>query len=460
MSWLLVLLGCPAPVESDPPVLVESDVPPLPETDASPFSSPAEAVDFDPDPDIVRVSLTAAAFDVDGISQWKYAYNGQVPGPTLRAKVGDTLIVDLENALAAPTTVHWHGVRTPFAMDGVPWMTDPVEPGETFEYSFVLDRPGTFWYHPHFDSAGQVDGGLYGVLIVEDPTEPAVDVDVVAVFDSAAESKADTGLSVMGHGGGDPHTGGNLLDWLVNGLTEPTLEVPGGTRIRARLLNASNTGYLDLRWPNARRIGGDQGLLAAPEDDWAGLVLAPGDRAEVEWLIGGAAFSLVDYPYSLAGGTALGQEQTLMRVENTSEADAPDPLPFVWSGALPTPDPGYSDIVWVFQGEEDTWMINGEQFPDVTIPEVTVGDTVIVEVRNLSSSEHPFHLHGHSFEVLSVDGVAPELRRIEDTINVAIRGVVRLRFVADNPGDWMAHCHILPHADGGMMTILRVNPAG
>ena len=103
------------------------------------------------------------------------------------------------------------------------------------------------------------------------------------------------------------------------------------------------------------------------------------------------------------------------------------------------------------------WLMNGEVFPNVEIGEVDFGDEVIIEVRNLSPAEHPYHLHGIAFEVLSVDGEAPAARRIEDTINVGIYGTVRLRLVADNPGDWMSHCHILPHADGGMMTVLRVH---
>ena len=102
------------------------------------------------------------------------------------------------------------------------------------------------------------------------------------------------------------------------------------------------------------------------------------------------------------------------------------------------------------------WFISGERFPDVTVEELALGADVVVEVRNLSASEHPFHLHGHDFEVLSVDGIPPELRLVEDTINVRVHQRVRLRLLADNPGDWMAHCHILPHADEGMMTVLRV----
>ena len=112
----------------------------------------------------------------------------------------------------------------------------------------------------------------------------------------------------------------------------------------------------------------------------------------------------------------------------------------------------------MFSGSDEggEWLMNGETFPNVTVEEVALNSEVIIEVRNLSPSEHPFHLHGHGFEVLSIDGVAPAYRTFEDTVNVGIRQRLRLKLTANNPGFWMTHCHILPHAGHGMMTVLRV----
>ncbi len=98
--------------------------------------------------------------------------------------------------------------------------------------------------------------------------------------------------------------------------------------------------------------------------------------------------------------------------------------------------------------------INGQTFPDIAPDEVPQGS----EIVNVSPVHHPFHLHGMTFEVLSVDGVAPPYRTVEDTFDVGVRQVVRLLIQADNPGDWMSHCHILPHASNGMMTVLTVLP--
>lgn len=408
--------------------------------------SPAEATDLDPAPDVLQVRLTAAK-NPEG-SLFLYAYNGQNPGPTLRAKLGDTLVVELDNQLDGPTTIHWHGLHVPFEMDGVAWMRDPVGPGETFTYRFELQQAGTFWYHPHFDTDRQVEGGLHGVLIVEDPAEPATDEELVLVFDAADEPRH----------GSEAHGHGKIVTaWRVNGATRPTFSAQGGQTVRVRMLNASNAGYLALSGGAIEVIGGDQGLLSArarPER----LVLGPGDRAELEWRLGTDGFTLQTQPYSLNGGLAYGEPIPVLDVAVSSPAPAPSPVAWPFDGAATREDPGRTDILYAFAGSDRTgrWLINGEAFPNVTIEELPLGEGAVIEVRNLSSSEHPFHVHGMSFEVLSVNGVAPATRQVEDTLNVRIRDVVRLYVEPTVVGDWMTHCHILPHAEDGMMTVLRV----
>jgi FtsP/CotA-like multicopper oxidase with cupredoxin domain len=223
------------------------------------------------------------------------------------------------------------------------------------------------------------------------------------------------------------------------------------------MVNVSNTGYLALRWPGLRRIGGDQGLSAAAETpDF--IVLAPGDRGEFEWSIGREGFLVERLPYSINGGRTYADPVPFMVVDVEAPADAPAPIAWPFTGTAPTPDPGHADFVYTFHGSDRTglWLINGERFPEVTIEEVERGARPIVEIRNISASNHPFHIHGMPFEVLSINGVAPPSRRIEDTIDVGIRERLRVRLMPERPGDWMLHCHILPHADDGMMTVLRV----
>jgi FtsP/CotA-like multicopper oxidase with cupredoxin domain len=434
MIWWL---AChPTPVESD----VDTETP---DTDVpiTAFAEPPIAEDLDPDPTILHVALTLAPLG-EGL-----AFNGTIPGPTLRAHVGDTVVVDIENALSENTTVHWHGMAVPWAADGVTWMQDPIVPGEKRTVTFVAKQAGTFWYHPHFDSGlGQVSKGLFGVVVVEDPADPPVDADAVLVFDQGPRPE-----------GTDPHAE-RLAPFRVNGLDDPIWQLAAGSVVRARMVNASESGYLDLRAAPGTWIGGDQGLFAAPRVPADGLVLAPGDRAEVVYTIGDS-LDVLAAPYSLHGGTAWGEPQPLFRIETPTSTSAPGLPPYAFAGTPPTPDTGEAaDITWVFSGDGEQWFINGEQFPDVTIPELALGTTAIIEIRNLSPTEHPFHLHGMKFEVLSLDGAAPPARDFEDTVNVPIHGILRIKLLADNPGDWMAHCHILPHAHDGMMTVLRVNP--
>lgn len=415
---------------------------------AEPVASPPEAPDLEPDPGVVHVRLTAAERP-DG-APFLYGYEGMTPGPTIRGRVGQMLVVELTNALDTPTTIHWHGMKVPFVMDGATWRGDPVGPGESFLYTFPLEHAGTFWYHPHFDTDRQVDGGLYGVLVVEDPAEPATD-ELVLVFDTEGEYDPRDEHPDHGHG----HLGRR---WRINGQAAPVeYRARGGSATRVRLLNASNVDYLALRWPDLRQIAGGQGLLPAAQGPER-LVLAPGQRAEVEWRVGESGFTVTTDRYSLNGGDAHGDPVDLVEVLVDAPAPAPPPVAWPFPGGVVSPDPPYTDIVYAFAGSDRTgdWRINGERFPDITVERVRLGSTPIVEVRNLSPTEHPFHLHGLRFEVLSVNGVPPAARTVDDTWNLRVRDRLRLRVEADNPGEWMAHCHILPHAHHGMMTVLRV----
>lgn len=413
----------------------------------TPLRSLAEAPDLDPAADVVQVRLVAAR-EGDG-----YAYNGTRPGPVIRARIGDRLVVDLANTLDTPTTIHWHGAGAPYEMDGVTWARDPVAPGESFRYAFLLRRAGTFWYHPHFDTARQVDLGLYGVLVVEDPTEPAVDDGLILVFDTDDDVGPPSDRQRHGRARLRPR-------WRLNGGETPVAwRGVGGSRVRVRVLNASNTDYLDLQWPQMVQIASDQGLLSAearPEH----LVIAPGDRAEFVWRLGRVGFDVVNRPYSLNGGPSHGEPEVLLRVDLDAPADPPAPAVWPFSGARPSPPATHADVVWAFGGSDRSgrWRINGETFPDVTVAEIDRNTPTIIEVRNLSPTEHPFHLHGAPFEVIAIDGVAVQDRRVEDTVNVRIFERLQLRIVPDQIGDWMAHCHILPHAGEGMMTVLRVRP--
>ena len=412
--------------------------------------SPLEADDGDPAEGVVAVSLSAApaSYEHAGIAIDGYAYNGQVPGPTIRAQLGDTVRVTLTNDLDDPTTIHWHGVHVPWDMDGVTWMQDPVGPGESFVYTFTVNQAGSFWYHPHFDTDQQVDLGLYGALIVEDPAEPRVDREYIAILDAVDE--LNDPLAHHGLAGADP-------TWTVNGMAFPLIEAQPSERIRIRWINASNIGYAALSYPDWAWLGADQGLhptLQRPDQ----IVLAPGDRADTSLQIIDTDTAVTMHPYTLLGGAAFGSDFPLVAVTSPSSGTPTAEPAWPFPGGEVSADPTFTDVTWVFQGDprSETWFINNEVFPDITVRTASLGSRPIVEVRNLSGTEHPFHLHGTAFEVLSMNGVPSSFQTIADTVNVPVGAAIRLMVHADNPGEWMAHCHILPHADGGMMTVLNV----
>src|SRR3954452_3542198 len=143
----------------------------------SPYGVP-DVVDVNSDPDVVETTIVADEATVDlgqGITAHAQTYNGTLPGPTFHLKVGDVVIVHYENHLDRPSAIHWHGIELPNSEDGTPFTQNQVEPGGTFLYKFQVTRPGLFWYHPHHHSStNQVFRGLYGMIIVDDPNEAAL----------------------------------------------------------------------------------------------------------------------------------------------------------------------------------------------------------------------------------------------------------------------------------------------
>jgi FtsP/CotA-like multicopper oxidase with cupredoxin domain len=163
------LIFAPSGMRSTSPVLATSG--------GDPYSVP-QIVDTNPDPDIVETTITASAEGVDiggGVMASVLTYNGTVPGPEFRLKVGDTVIVHFKNEIAHATGIHWHGIELANASDGTPLSQNQVPPGDTFIYKFTVSRPGIYWYHPHHHSStNQVFKGMYGSIIVEDPHEAAL----------------------------------------------------------------------------------------------------------------------------------------------------------------------------------------------------------------------------------------------------------------------------------------------
>ncbi|MCA9688389.1 MAG: multicopper oxidase family protein [Nannocystaceae bacterium] len=441
----------------------------------APIEAPIGArplIDVDPAADRIEVSLVA------GPAKWTYlpgkaaadvwAYRddndpadlGQIPGPAIVGRVGDHVTVHFRSELPEPTTIHWHGLRVAASHDGSNVSQSPVEPGGAFTYEFTLTDAGTFWFHPHLDGDVQIERGLYAPIIVRGDDEVGADADRLLVLDdvklesTGALSTTITSLDLM------VGRQGNVL--LVNGARQPRLDAAVGARERWRLLNTANGTYFNVALPgrSLRVIAWDGGLLPEPYEADS-LLIAPGERYELLVDLDGVEgdeIELRTLHYDRGHELPDLGPRTLATFVLGPPPTHPRPdAPARWGTVAPLPDTA-TRREFVLREEEPAdpsaeprFYINDEAFPLTTPVISNQGDLEIWELRNDAEMDHPFHLHGTFFQVLD----APHLGW-KDTVNVPMKSTVRFAVRLDNPGEWMFHCHILEHAERGMMGVLHV----
>jgi FtsP/CotA-like multicopper oxidase with cupredoxin domain len=417
-----------------------------------------------------------------------WAYNGTVPGPEIRVRQGSRLRVTVENQLAEQTTVHWHGLRVPNAMDGVPYLTqEPIAPGETFVYEFDVPDAGTYWYHPHQRSFEQVGRGLSGALLVEEREPIQVDRDVTWVLDDwrllpDAQISDDFGNMMDAS-----HNGrvGNTV--TVNGRIPETFAVRAGERMRLRLINAANARIFGLEFQDHRpTVVALDGQPVEPHEPEGGrVILGPAMRADLVFdMTGrpGERFTVVDSFYrgleyrllDLVYEDAPLREHRLDSPMRLAANTMPEPdlataerHEIAFSGGMmgAMMNSGGGMMGGMMQGmmggmqHSGVWAINGVAATGhVMEPFLTLqrGRSYVLAMQNDTTWHHPIHLHGHAFRVIAREGQPTRYREWQDTVLMAPRERVDIAFVADNPGDWMFHCHILEHQAAGMMGVIRI----
>lgn len=419
------------------------------------------------DSKIIAYHLTAGEFNWEvqpgkNITAW--GFNNQVPGPVLRAKKGDTLVVTVENKLPEPTIVHWHGIRLPAIMDGTEEVQQLIMPGESFEYRFTVPVAGTFWYHSHQNETVQMEKGMYGGIVVEDDTDPVMDNERVLILD---DMKLDSNneFKQLGTVGRwiERHDGREGSTNLINGKENSTLIMHAGQMERWRIVNAASARYftLSLDGKPFKVIATDGGLLEQARTETA-LLLTPGERFDI--VVGpfeeGEVFSISSLPYNRV--TMLkAKHQHYATVEvgaaKPSVASLPETLSAIKSlapqNAIPnrkirlSVDPSLKHIIDFTVNKK----MHGMDAP------VMVGDLQVWEISNTSLMDHPYHLHGFFFQVLEENGKAPEYKAWKDTYNLKPRTTIKIAWMPDNrPGIWMHHCHIIEHHAAGMMANFEV----
>ena len=432
--------------------------------------------DLNPDPNVLEIELEAKITEIElmtGKPTPVWTYNGTLPGPLIRAKVGDRIIIRFKNSLPAATSIHWHGLRLSNNMDGVPGLTqDPVEPGGEFVYEFTARDAGTFWYHPHINSAAQVGWGLYGALMVEDPADPEVFGDdlVLVLSDVALDEEGQFLPEDTGGEFGDLFgREGNVL--LVNGKVMPRLKVRAGKQQRWRVINAARARYYTIRLPDHTfvKLGGDNGL-AEQSAEVSRVVLVPGERADMVFTPSaepGSVSVLQWIPTERGFGSVFNRpREDMLEIETVAAAPVlPAPIPTALRDIEPIDVTNAKELTLdltidtqsTAHAKEVVMGINGVPYWHSEPLEARVGETQIWNVVNDTAFAHPFHLHGYFFQVLD-DTRIPEWK---DTVDVPAESSLRIAIDFDErPGMWMYHCHILDHADSGMMGHLWVAEEG
>ncbi|PTR21356.1 FtsP/CotA-like multicopper oxidase with cupredoxin domain [Rhodococcus sp. OK519] len=451
-------------------------------------------------------ALAAAAGTVDlgGRLVNTWTYGGSAVAPELRLGKGDRVRVSVDNGLPADTTLHWHGIRIRNDMDGAAPVTQTAigANGGTFQYDFVAPDPGTYWYHSH--SGLQADRGLFGAMIVEDPDDrTGADADAVLVLDDWIDGLGTTPDAILmalnpaisgghgGHGGGgaapmshsDTEMGvaqdlvsqghgdsaalGGMTQHiayplhLVNGRppNDPAVvEAPAGQRLRLRIINAAaETPYRFAVAGHELTVVAVDGFDVRPVATDA-VIVGMAQRVDVLVTVRSGVWPVVAKVEGREGYAS-----TILRTPDAVPIANPDVggrIPELVGRLVPeselrpvdavrlvdrAPDRDYR-VELIQAGDRYVWGMAGADAGKLVMKQ---GERVRITMVNSSTMWHPMHTHGHTFAVPAYGG----LRR--DTVNVLPGTELAIEFDADNPGEWMFHCHNAYHFEAGMTANLR-----
>jgi FtsP/CotA-like multicopper oxidase with cupredoxin domain len=433
--------------------------------------SPARAA---AEPIILKTSKIDARLDGANLTKNVLTYGAEGMPPVLRMRKGEPFAARLINGIDEPTTIHWHGLRIPNAMDGVPFLTQPyVYTGDKFDYAFTPPDAGTFWYHPHCNTLIQMGHGMTGVIVVDNPQDPKFDSEIVINLRDWRLGGDDQFIAqFVPRDAAKSGTYGTVR--TANWQPEPQYDAPSGGLVRLRLAITDVTRIYSFRMEGAdARVIAIDGNPVPKRFPLDVLQLGPGQRLELAVRMPdseGAVVTLEDIrgtnPKTLAKfrsvGASLKRDVGDLAPLEANPVKAIDPasaehIPLILSStAENTADNSIcGSLGYSF------WAINKVPWPgdtpDPTAPlsELKLGRSYVIDMENLTPHAHPIHLHGMSFTVLS-SSVRDVMPFVSDTYLIQANEKVQLGLVADNPGDWLLHCHIIEHQKTGMTSYLRV----
>lgn len=429
-----------------------------------------------------------ATADLGGLAAATWVYNDLLPGPEVRVRAGDVLRAEFSNRLPVPTTVHWHGVALRNDMDGAAGVTqDAVPPGGAFTYEFVAPDPGTFWFHPHVGL--QLDRGLYAPLIVEDPEEPGgYDREVTIMLDdwssglgAAPEEtfedlQAGRGPHAQHAAGGGPRSellagpGGDVSYplFLINGHQPKApfvVDAQPGQRLRLRIINAAaDTPFRVALGGHRLTVTHTDGFPVEPVTVDS-ILIGMSERYDALITVGGSG----SFPLVAVAEAKGNQAVAILRAGTTETPPAVTTrLPELDRRVLALSDLRATEAVALAPGQPDRtydvvlgggeqgyrWTINGQSGHHGgggnQMLDVKEGEKVRLTFDNRTTMFHPMHLHGHTFQVVAPVAGGPR----KDSLVVLPKQRLGIDFVADNPGQWVLHCHNVYHMEGGMEAVV------
>ncbi|WP_228409467.1 multicopper oxidase family protein [Radiobacillus deserti] len=416
-----------------------------------------------------------------------WTFNGTIPGPVLRVKEGEKVRIILRNRVPnLKTTIHLHGIPKRNAADGVPLLTQPyVNYGEEYVYEFTAEPAGTYSYHSHGD-VQQLDKGLFGPFIIE-PTKPTELPDATTEWVVSLDE-----MDIQGEGNAPPATDGNRMDqsmmqrmmpnailgsadvynvFTINGQRSPSepFKAPANKWVRIRFLNFGFQTHRIAVEGMKLYVTHTDGYKLPAAQQVNQVVISPYERVDV-YAIGEEAgqFRLYDTD---RGHSEFGMEAKIQLTPNDNITQETIPIqktndnkPFYQGLQVGIPgsdstqyDRVYNMLLGMTMGSNGmSWAINRipfSSYEEINPYVVQKGDIVKINLFNMSPESHPMHLHGHHFSIVSINGTTiSESWLPKDTVNVMPMQRISIAFKADNPGQWIFHCHQSHHADSGLVT--------
>jgi len=440
-----------------------------------------------------KLEIISRVLEVKGKAAKVFGIVGPDGKPGLSMVYGEPFNAVLKNSLSETTAIHWHGLTPPVALDGVPMLVGaPLKAGESRAYDFVNKKAGTHWMHSHLGL--QEQQLLAAPLIVHETAKPVFDEQehVVMLHDFTFRSPAEIMAELKGGGGG--HAAHMKMDHSkMNGMKMDAMTMPGmgamgsdvaydailandcaladpevlgvekGGTLRLRLINAASATNL---WVD---LGALKGLLIAVDGNAVKTLevsrfpLAIAQRADLRIALpkdsGAWPILFQSEGAALRGGIVLkAGDGAVTKISDQGEAGAAIGLDFEAMLRVPydlkKSKVSQHEMVMLTGGDKNyQWGFNGRPMMHDTLFKVKHGTRVAVMMHNMTGMAHPMHLHGHYFQVTSINGKAFEGAQ-RDTVLVPAGEMVSIEFEADNPGTWAFHCHHLYHMNSGMMAAM------